>query len=131
MITLKYLEDTFNRIGVEINTSSSSKDESGDFVSVVDSDTKFSQVRLGVLKNPVFSKKVISQGLNYVELQDSAWIDGIRVGIKIKVIKSADSQGNGITIKAVVTSVDVVINGKQMRFPSFEAFHIYSDEFKN
>ena len=125
-LSVKNIDDFVSKLGLDdFDTSNSSMDASGDFVSVLDPDTGYEVVRRRILNNKVVSKKIVNQGVLFTELFDTLWIDGYRVNIAILVECGMGKVGT--KIKMMVKSLDALVNGQMKQFLSFESYKNYSE----
>lgn len=129
MLSLKNIDDFMMKIGVDFNSSVSTKDTFGDLITAVDPDCDFSLVKKSIIKNINVNKKIVNQGLNFVEIFDCLWIDGDRINTAMFI--SAGSGGSGTSAKIMVKSIDTFANGKVRKFLSFESLSEYKAMIQN
>ena len=123
-LSVNHVQDFLTKLGLdEFDTSNYSIDSSGDYIIVIDPDTDFSKVRNRILKNKALNKKVVNQGILFVELFDTLWIDGNRV--KVAILAECGSGKIGTKVKIMVKSVDVLVKGQMKQFLGFNAYKNY------
>ena len=112
-----------NRIGVDCDFSAV-KEASDDYIDVTDPDINFGDVRQKILADTVLSKRLVNQTVASLELFDTMW-DNEGNKINISVILSIGDLGFGLKAKAMVRTIDTMINGNVKSFLSIEAYNNY------
>ena len=126
MLTLATVEAFLSKVGYsEFNTSNISIDSTGDYLITIDPDADFQRFRKLILKNPVLNKKIVDQGLNFVEIVDTVYFNDLRA--KISVLSSVGLGGSGVKIKMLVKIVEAPVKGQLKKFLGFGAYEEYRD----
>ena len=129
MLSVKNLEDFISKVKYEdFDTSGAQVDDSGDLLTVVDSESRFLVIKKKVMENPILNKKIVSNGVDHVELvDDNVWIDGNRVRLAILVSPIISNTDTGVSIKMMVKTVEATINGETKMFLGFESYRAYKE----
>ena len=129
MLSVKNLEDFISKVKYEdFDTSGAQVDDSGDLLTVVDSESRFLVIKKKVMENPILNKKIVSNGVDHVELvDDNVWIDGNRVRLAILVSPIISNTDTGVSIKMMVKTVEATINGEKKMFLGFESYRAYKE----
>lgn len=124
MLSLKNIETVLNRLHLlDFNMANASSDDSGDFISVFDPDTKFSTVKGAIQNDKIFRSKIVNIGQLFVDIEDIIWVDGNKVLVAISFEQGIGAFGT--KVKMMVKHIDAVVDGNVKSFLSFEAYNSY------
>jgi hypothetical protein len=128
MLSRKLIDDFTQRMGLDdIEFTLMDKDMSGDIIAMFSPDTDFITVKDAIDKYSPYRSKIVDNGIEYVEIYDTVYIEGLRT--KVAYLVSTGEQGFGVLIKAMTKSVECYVGGELKSFLSFEAMKAYKDRF--
>ena len=121
MLSIKNIDDVLDIIGYEeFNIGGTAEtDITGDFIKVFDPNTDFSVIKRKINSKINLRKKIVDNGVSYVEFNDKTYINGDRVTLDI-LVEQGD-MGFGTNIKIMTKTVEHNINGEVKKFLSFGA----------
>lgn len=128
MLTINVIEDFLQRAGVnEFDFGNGQVAGTGDLVQAFDPDTSFDDVMLAISNYRPYSSRMTDNGRDFVEVQDTIYIDGIQT--KVSYLCSRGENGFGTLVKVMVRSVTCAIRGEVKTFLGFGDLKSYKERF--
>ena len=133
MLSVKNIENLVIRTGfLDSDFVVSKVDQYGDLIIATDPDLDFDKLFNKINNFGPLSSKIIDNGTNYFELEDTVYIktsDRMNHKTKVRYLVSRVFGNIGTEIKAVVVTVDSVINGELKTFQGFRELKEYTNRF--
>lgn len=128
MLSLKHINDFVSRLPVDdLPDFGDNVIIGSDLVECYAPDFDFSNLNDAIRSYNPYRSRIIDNGVDFVELNDTIYIDGLKVDVRYLVSKG--SYGSGTIVKIVTDAVYAFVNGEYRTFSGFNTYNAFVEKF--
>nr|DAR68428.1 MAG TPA: hypothetical protein [Caudoviricetes sp.]DAT60763.1 MAG TPA: hypothetical protein [Bacteriophage sp.] len=128
MLSFKHVNDFISRLPIDtLPDFGDNVVSSGDLVECYAPDFNFSVLNTAIRSYNPYSSKIIDNGVDFVELNDTIYVDGLKVDVRYYVSKGA--YGSGTIVKLVTDAVYSFVKGEYRTFSGFNTYNAFIEKF--
>lgn len=125
MLSVDLIDEFLHRAGIDDLNLQVVGYKQNEIITVFDSDGDFDSVKEGISKYPPYTREIIDNGCDYIEVGVVDYYDGYKV--KLSYLISRGQNGFGVTIKVIIKLVECNVGGIVKYFTSIDDMRKYLD----
>ena len=127
MLDVSYIDNFISRLPIDDMDFGDNVISDGDVVECYAPDYDFSIINNAVRGYRPYSSKIIDNGVTYVEIKDTIYVDGLKTDVRYLFIQG--DFGKGTRVKMITDCVYAYINHEVKQFSGFNTYSAYVDKF--